>query len=128
MNNFKKSNMEYSKELKDLFENYKSKGNDEFNNIVDRGYVYCKTEKGKKILFVGINPSWDENQISYGYSIEDALNHPHYKRLNKLTGLIDSGIDWSYTDLLYFRETKQKKLATILKTEIGRSFVCDQLN
>lgn len=114
-------------ELKNLFKkDYKGKRNDTFNEIVERGYVYCKPELDKKILFVGINPSYDEKP-SYGYDLSKAKEHPHYKRIQKLVDLIDENIEWAYTDIFFFRETKQKKIYSLMGSEIGLNFICDQL-
>lgn len=99
------------------------------NEILERGFCYSEFQK-KKLLFIGINPSYlsDAQRESHHYCIEDALKgYPKYfakfKELAKNTKYEN---DWTYIDLFFFRETDQNKIKYFLEHNID--FIIEQLN
>ena len=124
-------NLDLKSELDNLFYKY-SKSNGLTGEIADRGYVYSETEN-KKVLFVGINPSFLENDKEnkdYSYNANSAVNDyaKHYKPFADLAKDADCENDWTYIDLLYLRETDQKKIDSLLKEPDGINFIIGQLN
>jgi hypothetical protein len=118
--------MNISPKLDKIFR-YKSP-NVDVQEIIDRGYVGSILEK-KKILFIGMNPSYlsDSKPDSFLYDVNQAVHdYPkHYLNFKKLIDNTDYSNNWTYIDLLYFRETNQKKLELILKNDI--QFIVEQL-
>ena len=115
-------------ELKRIFD--ASKGTP-FNELLDRGYVFPCANLHKKdgLLFVGINPSYDNRNDyrHYGYKDTGEKKIPHFEHFRKAaheTGFADN---WSCIDLFYFRETKQNEINELFKKEKGIDFLCEQL-
>lgn len=99
-----------------------------FNDLLSRGSAVPLTQRGKVILFVGINPSYGDGE-SHDYEISEAVtDYPRYfgvfQQLAEQTGY---GSDWSYMDLFYHRETVQNEINRLLATEMGLRFLCEQL-
>ncbi len=117
--------------LTDLFNNF-AKGDGLVAEIAARGFVYSETER-KKILFVGINPSYPEGEErtrkNYSYKPLEAVEGyaKHYKKFHDIAENCGVGHDWTYMDLLYFRETDQNKITEIIQDNSGAEFVCEQL-
>ncbi len=105
-------------ELSSIFK-YKS-NNIQIQEIIERGFVWSKLKK-RKLLFIGINPSFPINAIkeSYSYHIENAIrDYPsHYKKSTELIDNTTYENDWSYIDLFQFRETNQNKIFDFLKND-----------
>lgn len=103
------------------------------SEIASRRFVYSKVER-KKVLFVGFNPSYTSDSKPNGndyepYDLKEAVERypKHYKKFQDLADECGVGEDWTYIDLFFFRETEQKKIAEILKDDIGVDFICQQL-
>ena len=113
--------------LEKLF-NYHSK-NSIVNEILVRGFCYSEFQK-KKLLFIGINPSYlsDAKRESHHYNIDEALKgYPKY--FGKFKDLVKNSKyeeDWTYIDLFFFRETDQNKIKYLLDHDID--FLIEQLN
>lgn len=107
--------------------------NDEkYQNVpfIERGYALQSEIPYSSILFIGINPSFNEiktiEKESFFYNNEGKeLIHKYFKRFREISEKIK--INWSHLDLLYIRETDQKKVKSIFKNEIGRLFLLEQL-
>lgn len=90
------------------------------------------------IVFIGINPSLSEEDrqsflISenkkmgfYTLNTEGGENHKYFKKFADLATRTET-FRWCHFDLLYMRETEQKKISNLLKTERGRHFIYHQL-
>lgn len=117
----------YFKRIDEIFK-YKSKSNT-VAEIIERGFVYSEFQK-KKLLFIGMNPSYLEGSenLSYSYCIEDAVDK--YKRhYGKFQDLVNGTIyedNWTYIDMFFFRETNQNKIVDLLNADID--FIINQLN
>lgn len=98
--------------------------------ITKRGVV-CSQVNRKKVLFVGMNPSYlnDSKPESYSYNVNDAITgySKHYKKFYDLA--VNSGIgqDWTYLDIFYFRETDQNKVFSMQSHSVWIDFLCEQL-
>ena len=94
----------YEEKIKNLFENYKSQ-DPELQEIINRKYVYSQFHTGRKVLFIGLNPSFREKQ---------AKKEEYYKRFPLL---VENKNDWTFLDLLCIRETKQRSIENFYKKE-----------
>ncbi len=119
-------------QLKSLFEISNYKENSPLYEIILRGYVYSKIENHKKVLFVGINPSYINGAKPYdhtSYEIQDVVKlYPkHYKKFQNMADNCGFGADWTYLDMFYFRETNQNTIDSILNETNGVDFLVNQL-
>ena len=119
-------NQEIKQQLDRIF-GYKSK-NEKSLQIINRGYCFAEIEF-KKLLFVGINPSYLEGyeNDSFSYDSQKAvIEYPRY--FKKFTSLLD-GTDyenlWTYLDIFHFRETNQEKVAHLIENDV--EFIIEQL-
>lgn len=107
----------YEEKIKNLFENYKSQ-DPELQKIINRKYVYSQFHTGRKVLFIGLNPSFREKQAKkeeYYKSFDATNNNDQYFRRFPL--LVENKNDWTFLDLLYIRETRQRNIENFYKRE-----------
>ena len=107
----------YEEKIKNLFENYKSQ-DPELQKIINRKYVYSQFHTGIKVLFIGLNPSFREKQAKkeeYYKSFDATNNNDRYFRRFPL--LVENKNDWTFLDLLYIRETRQRNIENFYKRE-----------
>jgi hypothetical protein len=107
----------YEEKIKNLFENYKSQ-DPELQKIINRKYVYSQFHTGRKVLFIGLNPSFREKQAKkeeYYKSFDATNNNDRYFRRFPL--LVENKNDWTFLDLLYIRETRQRNIENFYKRE-----------
>ena len=107
----------YEEKIKNLFENYKSQ-DPELQKIINRKYVYSQLHTGRKVLFIGLNPSFREKQAKkeeYYKSFDATNNNDRYFRRFPL--LVENKNDWTFLDLLYIRETRQRNIENFYKRE-----------
>lgn len=90
------------------------------------------------IVFIVINPSLsEENRQNFLISenkemgfhtlnTDGGVNHKYFKKFADLATRTKT-FPWRHFDLLYMRETEQKKISNLLKTERGRHFIYHQL-
>jgi hypothetical protein len=97
-------------------------------------YVYPVIKPEVDILFIGINPSYnkDHDNVRFYEFTEKLLSIPYFKAFDEFAkGVRDfagtSGVTWTHIDLLFFRETEQNKIHTILKETNGAAFIYEQL-
>lgn len=102
------------------------KNNPGFQHL-PKHFLYSAEIKTNALLFIGINPSAEEEQAELAsYKLEQSGNpHPYFKRFAEVAK--ECKTEWTHLDLLFFRETKQNTIQTILKAENGVQFICDQL-
>ena len=116
----------YFEKIENIF-NYKS-NNNETTKIINRGFCYSEFNK-KKLLFIGINPSYLPNAKleSHYYCVEAALNgyKKYYGKFQELARGTKYESDWTYIDLFFFRETEQNKINNIIDNDID--FIISQL-
>lgn len=116
----------YFEKIQSIF-NHKSQ-NTEVNEIISRGFCYSEFTT-KKLLFVGINPSYlnGANKSSHHYCVSDAVT-AYKKYFGKFQDLVKGTkyeSDWTYIDLFFFRETDQNKIQNIISNDID--FIISQL-
>ena len=107
----------YEEKIKNLFENYKSQ-DPELQEIINRKYVYSQFHTGRKVLFIGLNPSFREKQAKkeeYYKSFDATNNNDRYFKRFPL--LVENKNDWTFRDLLYIRETRQRNIENFYKRE-----------
>ncbi len=107
----------YEEKIKNLFESYKSQ-DPELQEIINRKYVYSQFHTGRKVLFIGLNPSFREKQAKkeeYYKSFDATNNNDRYFRRFPL--LVENKNDWTFLDLLYIRETRQRNIENFYKRE-----------
>ena len=107
----------YEEKIKNLFESYKSQ-DPELQEIINRKYVYSQFHTGRKVLFIGLNPSFREKQAKkeeYYKSFDATNNNEQYFRRFPL--LVENKNDWTFLDLLYIRETRQRNIENFYKRE-----------
>jgi len=89
------------------------------------------------IVFIGINPSISEEErrrvldsgekkmafYNLNHSGED--NHKYFKKFADISR--QTKLPWCHFDLLYMRETDQKKISNLLKSDRGRHFIYHQI-
>jgi hypothetical protein len=88
------------------------------------------------LVFIGINPSmtdkvkeklFQKNDINCEFHKLTYDINVDYRYFKKFFDVSEkTGLNWGHLDLLYNRETKQKKVAKLLKTERGRVFIYKQ--
>lgn len=126
--------MSIEKELNDIWKKYDGKfTNQNIAKIFNRRFLYSET-KNKKVLFVGLNPSYREND-NFKNDLDmksfDAFlckEDSYYKKFHEISNECGIKDNWTYTDLCYYRETEQSTTNQILKEEpIGRGFIWDQI-
>ena len=107
----------YEEKIKNLFESHKSQDL-ELQEIINRKYVYSQFHTGRKVLFIGLNPSFNEKRAKKEeyYKSFDATNndHPYFK---KFPILVENKNDWTFLDLLYIRETKHQSVRDFYNKE-----------
>lgn len=98
--------------------------------LLQRGFVWSQIEP-KDVLFVGLNPSFpkDAQCGSFSFDPQQAVRvYPRFfKPFQNLADACGVGDNWTYLDLLFIRETSQRKVIDLLKTEEGVQFIIRQL-
>ena len=101
----------------------------EFKDFVGRPYLYNKTIIPNSLLFVGLNPSFDEKTPSIGhfYELDQRVNgHAYFSKFPELSE--HCKLSWSHLDLLFFRETNQRHCKELMKNQKGgQQFLLAQL-
>lgn len=118
--------------LEKIWNNFKGKfeNSPEIKTIFEYRYVHSFIDTSKRILFTGINPSYNhEKHNPMPYDVHKAVeDYPrYYKKFQNIADYCGMENNWTYLDLFYFRATNQKTLDSFLKTEISLKFLCEQL-
>ena len=101
--------------------------------ILERGFMFqFDGAKDIDVLFLGMNPSYDGEMYDEVYTSEQAKDHAYYKALYKvekdlLLEPYHRSITWGHVDLFAFRETDQKHINMLEKSDEGKHFLYDQL-
>ncbi len=113
--------------LKSLFHKYKT-----LDFVVERGFVAHDQLECDSILFVGINPSYNEkvdhkNDSSfYNLLQENNAYQKYFRRFEDISKQVKH--KWTHVDLFYFRHTNQKHVYHYLKHNSDTlDFVSEQL-
>jgi len=118
------------RELHQVFDEFHN-GADDVADIAKRGFAFSTLTEGRKVMFVGLNPSYPEGgqPNRFPFDVQQAVvdYKRHFKKFNDLANLCDATDDWNYIDLLFLRETSQPKVMSLLSTPRGVDFICKQL-
>lgn len=100
--------------------------NDDYKELPNC-FLYPRTVEKNSILFIGINPSSSENQVSIdSYELQQTGNgHSYFKRFEDISNYCQT--PWTHLDLLYFRETNQNAISDILQKKNGVKYIWEQL-
>lgn len=86
------------------------------------------------IVFIGLNPSLSEKQKQILSAVQNQQtafydttteNHAYFKKFKEIANQLNC--KWGHFDLLFLQETKQNKVAELLKSNIGLDFIKKQL-
>jgi len=98
---------------------------------ISRGYTLPEKILCNSILFIGINPSFDvkKNEAAvYYYDLYCKENiHNYFKKFQYISDNVNQ--PWAHIDLLFVRETEQKKVKEIIYDDKnnGAEFIYEQL-
>jgi hypothetical protein len=128
----KRNEMNNQERLKTIWSDFQGKfENNSLKEIFNHRYVHSKVDTTKKILFTGINPSYnDKPHDPEPYDVHEAAvkgYKRYYGKFQDIANHCGFNNDWTYLDLFYFRATNQRDLNLFLKDEIGLQFLCEQL-
>jgi len=114
-----------------------------FNDLLVRGfaYHYDEDEQGSDILYVGINPSFDEGSEVpsiigtefQSFPFDRTASHSYFDPFRKIKEELEAecyllkSLKWTHIDVLVFRETNQKYINTLLNHGQGIPFVYEQV-
>lgn len=120
---------EYDEAIKSIWSNEKYASHPDISELIRRGYWLEEKLVKNSILFVGLNPSYDNYDygINYYNLTQEDNKAKHYNgKFEKISKEIDH--HWTHHDLFFFRNTKQDYFeGTLWKTEEGRNFLDEQV-
>jgi len=101
--------------------------NKEFDSIIikERGYAVQDEIAKKALLFVGINPSYNNKPEKIFYNNNHSEVHPYFKKFIDISKIVE--MDWAHIDLLFVRETNQKVVKGLGAEHLGHQFFEEQL-
>ena len=98
-----------------------------------RGYWVPNEVCEKSIFFMGLNPSYPHKNYEVTdrifYDISEQDDH-YFRQLKKLYEDIsekDNNKGWTHLDLLMIRETKQSEVKKLLKSQVGKEFIIENI-
>lgn len=102
--------------------------NPEYNSlqIKERGYAIQNELETNVLLFVGINPSYNNQPGKIFYNNDHSEIHPYFKKFKDISEKV--GVGWAHIDLLFVRETNQKVVKEIESKKLGKKFINEQLD
>ena len=79
------------------------------------------------LLFVGLNPSFTKgDDTPYTLSQDNRGGHPYFATISRMAERI--GMPWSHLDLLCIRETDQRRIRILLRSDKGCTFIQKQID
>jgi hypothetical protein len=126
-------------ELNEIWKNpeYKNHSDRKIQDVIQRGFIAYSPIPHNALVFVGINPSFGNNQVSKVSESEGAWgdfepliqkNNSYQRYFGKFEKIAkEVGETWAHVDMLYFRETKQEFIKNLLKDKSGQEFIQKQL-
>jgi hypothetical protein len=99
--------------------------------IISRGLIAPDFIKSNSIMFLGINPSFKEEdeKCNVCFYPNEGI-HNYFDKFKDIQEKINKNIkiNWTHLDLLFFRETNQKTVDKIIKEKTtGIQFIWEQL-
>jgi hypothetical protein len=101
--------------------------NKEFDSIIikERGFAVQDEIARNSLLFVGINPSYNNKPEKIFYNNEHSEVHPYFKKFIDISNKVK--LNWSHIDLLFIRETSQNVVKDMGSEHLGHRFFEEQL-
>ena len=103
--------------------------NPKYQALCKYNYYFPDSIENNSILFIGLNPSFSEEQLeSSSYKLSQRNNKSQYfKKFEDISEFCNT--KWSHLDLLFFRETKQTTIDEMMRLDngIGVGFIWEQL-
>jgi hypothetical protein len=97
--------------------------------VIKRGFTVQDVILRNAIMFVGINPSFDENNtnpnIEFYNLDQNGESHFYFNKFKEISKNVNHY--WTHFDFLFFRETNQRYVNELLKRPIGIDFIFKQL-
>lgn len=98
--------------------------------FINRGYAIQIVIPFNSILFIGINPSFDEKKNkhfkSFFYDVHKSeVLHGYFRKFEDIA--TKTNMQWSHFDLLFLRETNQNNIKQMHNDILGREFLNEQL-
>jgi hypothetical protein len=116
----------FETQIRNIWENEKYK---EIENITKRGFAVQDIILKNSIMFIGINPSFEENSqgIHHEFYVveKEGRSHPYFNKFKDISKRVKC--DWTHFDLLFLRETNQNSINEIYSKPNGVDFVLKQL-
>jgi hypothetical protein len=112
---------EFGKQIEKIWED------DRFNSIEikERGFAVQNEIEQHSLLFVGINPSFDNKPGCIFYDNSHGEIHKYFKKFIEISSEVK--LVWSHIDLLFVRETDQKVIKNLGRVINGNDFIDEQL-
>jgi len=126
----------------DVKDNYKEAINEIWRNsdykdiqAINRGYLVRDKPEENALTFIGINPSFSESDEStkqldnkiFSTLLQEGNDYKQYfgsfEKISKSTKM-----KWTHLDLLFLRETNQKKVKELFKIPFGEKFIQAQID
>lgn len=100
---------------------------DKFDSIEfkNRGFAVQNDIEQNSLMFIGINPSYNGVPGNLFYENSHGETHKYFKKFIEISSEV--GLKWSHLDLLFVRETDQKKIKQCGTNELGHLFFDKQL-
>lgn len=119
---------EYGKRIEELWKN------PAFQNleVIQRGYTVTDNIHTDRLLFIGINPSYNQIPISktedsyYTLNTDSEQDHPYFQKIQRIADKVD--LAWTHLDLLFFRGAQNEINTSILKGQKEAKFLNAQLD
>jgi hypothetical protein len=116
---------DFEYDLRNLFKNALG-----ISYILNRGFAISEKIEKDSILFIGLNPSFIEEQEPHlpdaiFYNLSQKGNYKYFKKFEEISSV--SGIRWSHLDLLSLRETNQKCVTELFENPEGLDFIWKHL-
>jgi len=116
-----RTNKEFRNRIEEIWHNPKF----ETIEIRKRGFAIHDDIRQNAIMFIGINPSYNNIPSSFYYDNSQGKIHPYFKKFIDISQKVS--IDWTHLDLLFVRETSQNIIKDLGKAGIGHDFFDEQL-
>lgn len=108
----------FGHKIESLWENKDFNIEHQFKSIKERGFAIQNKIYFESIMFIGINPSYNDKTGPDGYRYYDTnfiASYPYFKEFSNVSHKI--GAPWSHLDIVFIRETNQKIIQNLNKDE-----------
>lgn len=112
---------EFGKEIEEIWKDVK------YDLLVPkkRGFAVPNDLEENSLMFIGINPSYDNIPGNIFYNNSHINTHKYFKKFIDIS--LEVKINWTHLDLLFLRETYQKVVKSLANDNLGHTFFDKQL-